>query len=72
MPGEMLRVIDWVKTHGEVRALARFRMQLLPFTLREELTFDEIDEATVVSCVYMDAALAYAEHIVGSSYTGEA
>ncbi|MDX8393654.1 MAG: hypothetical protein R8K21_03605 [Mariprofundales bacterium] len=61
MPGELLKILQWVETNGEVRASSRMRIKLMPATMKEKICLDDVDASTVVSSEYLDAARAAAE-----------
>lgn len=65
MSGELHKILQWVEANGEVRALSRLRIKLMPLTMKEKICLDDVGPTTEVSSAYLDAARAAAEEIVG-------
>jgi hypothetical protein len=66
MPGELHKILQWVEANGEVRALSRLRIKLMPATMKEKICLDDVDVSTSVSADYLAAARAAAEQVVGT------
>lgn len=67
-PGDLHRILQWTAAHGEVQALSRLRIKLMPLSIKERIVMDDVDPQTVVSAEYLAAARKAAEEIVGAPF----
>lgn len=63
--GTLLAVVQWTQMNGDVSALSRLRMMVLPLTVKEGIIFDRVDGTTKCSPQYLDAVRDAASKIVG-------
>ena len=61
-------VRNWVEKTGPARSVDRFRMKLLPHSVRERINFDQLNPTTEVSDTYMQAAIKIAGEVVGKPF----
>ncbi|MDJ0841267.1 MAG: hypothetical protein QNK37_32450 [Acidobacteriota bacterium] len=63
--GKLFKVLEWLEDEGEVKAVARLRMKILPFTVQESIVISRIDRKTTCSGALLAAARNAASEIAG-------
>lgn len=53
--GDLHRMLEWARRHGDVTTLKRVRLLVLPLTVRERIILDKVTAETQVSPEYLDA-----------------
>lgn len=65
MAGEVIKIVEWVKKNGEVKAFDRVRVMVLPQTMAEGVRLNCIDATTKCSNVLLQALRSAATTVVG-------
>lgn len=63
--GELMRVLQWTRDNGEVRAFERLRLKMLRLTVREGIRLDRVTLDTKCSPDYLREVRTVATEIVG-------
>ena len=65
MAGELVKIVDWIKKNGEVKAVDRVRVMVLPQTMAEGIRLASIDATTKCSAALLQAVRGAASTVVG-------
>lgn len=67
MAGELYKVVDWVRKNGEVKALDRLRVMVLPVTMEEGIRLAGVGPATACSTKALTAVRKAATTVIGQN-----
>lgn len=67
MASELHKIIDWVKKNGEVKAIDRLRVMVLPFTMADGLQLAAVTPNSSCSPKTLAAVRQAAGTVVGSA-----
>lgn len=59
------RILEWARKEGDVAAMSRLRVILLPLTVRERIVLERVGPSTTCSSEYLAAARRAASQAVG-------
>ncbi len=63
--GKLFQVLKWLEEEGEVKAVARLRMKILPYSVKEGIVISKVDATTQCSKDLLAHAREAAAAIVG-------
>jgi hypothetical protein len=63
--GKLFKVLEWLEEEAEVKAIARLRMMVLPYTVQEGIVISRVDRTTTCSEGLLEAARKAASEIAG-------
>lgn len=67
MAGELYKVVNWVRKNGEVKALDRLRVMVLPITMEEGIRLAAVEPTTSCSTRALSAVRNAATTVVGQN-----
>lgn len=62
---QLYNIIQWAQQNGEVKAIDRIRVQVLPVTMKEKIRLNEVTKDTECSPECLDAIRKAASDVVG-------
>ena len=62
---KLFQIVEWVKTHGEVRALDRIRLKVLSASIDEKIVLSKVGRETTCSDTYLALLRKVATEVVG-------
>lgn len=65
MSGQLQQILEWVQREGEVMALARLRLKILPESVKEGIFLDEVTPQTKCSETYLEKVRKIAAEVTG-------
>ena len=65
MRGSLYDILNWAKTNGEVNALLRIRIMVLPLSVKEGIILDQVKPTSTCSEQYLHAVRKAAQEVVG-------
>lgn len=65
LQGNLYRIVEWARREGDIAAISRMRVILLPLTVRERIVLDRVALETTCSPTYLSAARRAASDAVG-------
>lgn len=65
MAGSLYETLAWARANGDVDAMQRIRLQMLPMTVRERIVLDKVTPTTVCSAEYLKALRRAVRDVVG-------
>ncbi len=48
-PGKLYYILAWMQKEGEVKAIARLRLKILPYSVKEGIILGKVDRSTTCS-----------------------
>ena len=65
MPGTLFEILQWARENGDITAVDRIRIYVLPQIVTEGFVFSEVGPSTTCSPVLLDAVRSAASEVVG-------
>ncbi len=64
---DLYRIMQWATSNGEVKAVSRIRMKMLPISVKEHVNLGAVDASTQCSPEFLAAFRKTASDIVGKN-----
>ncbi len=65
IPGKLYYILAWVQKEGEVKAIARLRLKILPYSVREGIILSKVDRSTKCSDTLLEKVREASSAIIG-------